>query len=105
MKSRLLCNRNLGANRNRNAEAKPSAQLGFRGSENGHGAPSYDGRDAKKMESFVKRGAVAFVGNIEDAASMTEAFNSASAVYLVLPEDISQQDLRATDAWHTSQRH
>jgi uncharacterized protein YbjT (DUF2867 family) len=26
---------------------------------------------------------------------MTEAFNGASAVYLVLPEDISQQDLRA----------
>ena len=63
------------------------------------------GRDAEKMQSFVERGAVAFVGNIEDAASMTEAFNSASAVYLVLPEDISQQDLRATDAWRTSQRH
>lgn len=53
------------------------------------------GRDAKKMSPFVKRGAEAFVGDVEDAASMTEAFNSASAVYLVLPEDISQQDLRA----------
>src|SRR5258708_4913167 len=53
------------------------------------------GRDAKKMALFVERGAEAFVGNVEDVASMTEAFDGASAVYLVLPEDISQQDLRA----------
>src|SRR5271170_2393863 len=53
------------------------------------------GRDAKKMTPFVELGAEPFVGNVEDVASMTEAFNGASAVYLVLPEDISQQDLRA----------
>src|ERR1700723_2272577 len=53
------------------------------------------GRDAKKLEPFVQQGAEAFVGNVEDVDSMTEAFNGASAVYLVLPEDISQQDLRA----------
>jgi uncharacterized protein YbjT (DUF2867 family) len=53
------------------------------------------GRDAKKMTPFVKLGAEPFVGNVEDVVSMTEAFNGASAVYLVLPEDISQQDLRA----------
>lgn len=53
------------------------------------------GRDAKKMSPFVELGAEPFVGNVEDVASMTEAFNGASAVYLVLPEDISQQDLRA----------
>jgi uncharacterized protein YbjT (DUF2867 family) len=53
------------------------------------------GRDAKKMAPFVELGAEPFVGNVEDVASMTEAFNGASAVYLVLPEDISQQDLRA----------
>jgi uncharacterized protein YbjT (DUF2867 family) len=47
------------------------------------------------MTPFVELGAEPFVGNIEDVASMTEAFNGASAVYLVLPEDISQQDLRA----------
>src|SRR4029077_7144469 len=33
--------------------------------------------------------------NVEDVASMTEAFGGASAVYLVLPEDISKEDLRA----------
>lgn len=53
------------------------------------------GRDAKKMAQFVGLGAEAFVGNVEDIASMTEAFDGASAVYLVLPEDILQQDLRA----------
>jgi uncharacterized protein YbjT (DUF2867 family) len=53
------------------------------------------GRDAKKLASLIELGAESFVGNVEDVASMTEAFNGASAVYLVLPEDISQQDLRA----------
>jgi len=53
------------------------------------------GRDAKKMTPFVELGAEAFVGNVEVVASMTKAFDGASAVYLVLPEDISQQDLRA----------
>src|ERR1700683_4883492 len=53
------------------------------------------GRDARKMTPFVELGAEPFVGNVEDVVSMTEAFNGASAVHLVLPEDISQQDLRA----------
>ncbi|HKM82231.1 MAG TPA: NmrA family NAD(P)-binding protein [Candidatus Acidoferrum sp.] len=53
------------------------------------------GRDAKKLAPLVGLGAEPFVGNVEDVDSMTEAFNGASAVYLVLPEDISQQDLRA----------
>ena len=53
------------------------------------------GRDAKKLKRLTDSGAEPFVGNVEDVASMTEAFSGASAVYLVLPEDISQQDLRA----------
>ena len=53
------------------------------------------GRDAKKLEPLVQKGAEAFVGNVEDAASMTKAFDGATAVYLVLPEDISNEDLRA----------
>ena len=53
------------------------------------------GRDAKKMKPLVELGSEPFVGNVEDADSMTEAFNGASAVYLVLPEDIWQEDLRA----------
>src|ERR1700733_2519846 len=53
------------------------------------------GRDAKKLTALEELGAEPFVGDVEDVASMTEAFYGASAVYLVLPEDISQQDLRA----------
>lgn len=52
------------------------------------------GRDSKKVTPLVELGAEPFIGNVEDVASMTEAFKNASAVYLVLPEDISQQDLR-----------
>ena len=44
------------------------------------------GRDAKKLEPLVQKGAEAFVGNVEDAASMTKAFEGADAVYLVLPK-------------------
>src|ERR1700678_4010440 len=53
------------------------------------------GRDAKKLEAFVQKDAEAFVGNVEDFSSMTEAFTGADAVYLVVPEDSSQEDLRA----------
>jgi len=52
------------------------------------------GRDAKKLAPFLELGAEPFVGNVEDVDSMTKAFNGASAVYLVLPEDISQPDVR-----------
>src|SRR5689334_18360693 len=53
------------------------------------------GRDAKKLATLVDLGAEPFVGHVEDLDSMTNAFAGASAAYLVLPEDISQQDLRA----------
>jgi uncharacterized protein YbjT (DUF2867 family) len=53
------------------------------------------GRDAKKLAPLVERGAEPFVGHVEDVDSMAKAFEGSSAVYLVLPEDISQQDLRA----------
>lgn len=53
------------------------------------------GRDAKKLEPLVQKGAEAFVGNVEDAASMTKAFEGATVVYLVLPADIRQEDYRA----------
>jgi uncharacterized protein YbjT (DUF2867 family) len=53
------------------------------------------GRDAFKLKPFVNAGAEAFIGNVEDPSSMTKAFEGATAVYLVLPEDVSQDDLRA----------
>jgi uncharacterized protein YbjT (DUF2867 family) len=53
------------------------------------------GRDMKRLAPLVQLGAEPFVGNVEDVESMTSGFDGASAVYLVLPEDMSQQDLRA----------
>jgi uncharacterized protein YbjT (DUF2867 family) len=44
------------------------------------------GRDAKKLEPFVARGAEAFVGDVQDADAMTRAFQGAEAVYLVVPQ-------------------
>lgn len=53
------------------------------------------GRDANRLAPLVKLGAEPFVGNVESVDAMTRCFKAASAVYLVLPEDVSQQDLRA----------
>src|SRR6201981_4223886 len=52
-------------------------------------------REAKKLDQFVSRGAEAFVGNVEDRHAMAKAFEGADAVYLVVPEDASEPDLRA----------
>ena len=53
------------------------------------------GRDATKLQPYVEKGAETFVANVEDRHAMAKAFKSADAVYLVVPEDVSQQDLRA----------
>ncbi len=52
------------------------------------------GRDAKKLALLVELGAETFVGKVEDVPFLTAVFAGAAAVYLVLPEDLSQQDLR-----------
>ncbi|MGH9683261.1 MAG: NAD(P)H-binding protein [Candidatus Acidiferrales bacterium] len=53
------------------------------------------GRDAAKLEPFVQKGAELFVGNVQDSAAMTKAFDGATAVYLVIPESHTAEDLRA----------
>jgi uncharacterized protein YbjT (DUF2867 family) len=53
------------------------------------------GRDEKKVERLTKDGAEAIVGDIGDTAFLSKAFDGAEAAYLVVPEDISQHDLRA----------
>ena len=53
------------------------------------------GRDTKKLAPLAQLGAEPFVGNVEDVDSMTSGFDGASTVYLVLPEDLSQPDLRS----------
>lgn len=52
------------------------------------------GRDARKLEPLVRRGAQPSTGNVEDARFLSDAFAHASVAYLILPEDLSQQDLR-----------
>lgn len=53
------------------------------------------GRDAKKLTPLVELGAESFVGTVEDVSFLTAAFAGATGAYLVLPEDLSQPDLRA----------
>ena len=53
------------------------------------------GRNAKKLDRLVQRGAEPFIGDVGDANAMTQAFDGATGVYLVLPEDVTSQDLRA----------
>ena len=52
------------------------------------------GRDAKKLTSLVQKGADPLVADVADAQAMSIGFAGASAVYLVLPEDIAHSDLR-----------
>ena len=53
------------------------------------------GRDANRLAPLARLGAEPFVGRIEDVPQLTAAFEGADAVYLVLPEDVSQPDLRS----------
>lgn len=53
------------------------------------------GRDAKKLEPLVAQGAEAFVGSVEDAATMTQALEGATAAYLMFPANAQHPDVRA----------
>ena len=53
------------------------------------------GRDAKKLQPLLRNNAEAFVGDVADAGFLARAFEGSTAVYLVVPEDTSQPDLRA----------
>lgn len=53
------------------------------------------GRDEGRLQPFVKKGAEAFVGNVEDAAAMSKAFEGAEVAYLVFPQIHKVDDLRA----------
>jgi uncharacterized protein YbjT (DUF2867 family) len=53
------------------------------------------GRDAARLERFVRKGAEAFTANVSDAAALTKAFTGARAAYLMLPPSMTSQDYRA----------
>jgi uncharacterized protein YbjT (DUF2867 family) len=57
------------------------------------------GRDAGRLERFVRNGAEAFTANMGDAAALTKAFSGARAAYLMLPPVTSREDQeRQSDA-------
>jgi len=61
------------------------------------------GRDARRLEDFVRKGAEAFVGDVTDAAALTAAFTGVEAVYAMIPPnpgapDISAYQERVSDA-------
>ena len=57
------------------------------------------GRDAGRLQRFVRKGAEGFTGDVTDAAALTKAFSGARAAYLMLPPITSREDQeRESDA-------
>src|SRR6266446_3296149 len=50
------------------------------------------GRDAGRLERFVRKGAEAVTANVSDAAALTKALAGADAAYLMLPPVTSRED-------------
>jgi uncharacterized protein YbjT (DUF2867 family) len=58
------------------------------------------GRDAGRLQRFVRQGAEAFMADVGDAAALTRAFSGAHAAYLLLPPITSREDQeRQSDAF------
>jgi uncharacterized protein YbjT (DUF2867 family) len=53
------------------------------------------GRDAKRLERFAQKGAEAVVADMIDTAALQKAFSGARAVYVVMPPNLSAEDVRA----------
>src|SRR6202522_32369 len=57
------------------------------------------GRDAERLQRFVRKGAEAFTADLSDAAALTKALSGARAAYLMLPPITSREDQeRESDA-------
>src|SRR6201984_290194 len=50
------------------------------------------GRDAGRLQRFVRQGAEAFIGDMSNAAALTKAFSGARAAYLLLPPITFRED-------------
>ena len=53
------------------------------------------GRDAARLERFVRKGAEAFAANVSDAVALSKAFSGARVAYLMLPPSMTSADYRA----------
>ena len=57
------------------------------------------GRDAERLQRFVRKGADAFAADVSDAVALTKAFSGARAAYLMLPPLNSREEQeRQSDA-------
>jgi len=57
------------------------------------------GRDAERLQRFVRKGADAFTADVSDAVALTKAFSGARAAYLMLPPLNSREEQeRQSDA-------
>lgn len=52
------------------------------------------GRDSKKLAPFVSRGAEAFVADATDAEALGRAFVGAEAAYVLIPPNVTTDDVR-----------
>ena len=50
------------------------------------------GRNARRLQRFVTKGANAFTADLSDAVALTNAFTGARAAYLMLPPITSRED-------------
>jgi uncharacterized protein YbjT (DUF2867 family) len=65
----------------------------------GHKKVRVVGRDAGRLQRFVRKGAEAFTGDVSDAVALTKALRGARAAYLMLPPITSREDQeRESDA-------
>jgi uncharacterized protein YbjT (DUF2867 family) len=53
------------------------------------------GRNANRLQSLVDKGARAFVGSLEDKLFLFDAFQGATAAYVMIPPDYQAENLRA----------
>jgi uncharacterized protein YbjT (DUF2867 family) len=61
------------------------------------------GRDSRRLDKFVRKGAEAVVANVTDAAALTKALAGVRAAFLMVPPNMTSQDYpadqeRASDA-------
>ncbi|HEY6970040.1 MAG TPA: NmrA family NAD(P)-binding protein [Candidatus Angelobacter sp.] len=56
------------------------------------------GRNADRLQSLVAQGAEPFVADLSDAAALTRAFTGAEGVYLMIPPDLTSENVAAHQA-------
>ena len=53
------------------------------------------GRNTARLQPLVQKGAEAFIGDMNDAASLTRAFQGSRAAFLLMPPGMTSQDYRS----------